>query len=186
MTYRVVISHCKAASASFNRALDSTMKWSDISWRWKDANWLLCLSWRASAVVYCSERRSLLLPCDYWSQEEWEVVSVFKVGTISGVECASVEVRSSERSCPCLKCDLWAVWSVRVQKCGALWSSERSCLCLKCFNCWHETSLWMLNDRLRDSLSYWKGRCRQPCVYKRRPCGCREHRHAIQVPYIFS
>ena len=27
---------------------------------------------------------------------------------------------------------------------------------------------------------------RQSCVYKRRPCGCREHRLAIQVPYIFS
>ena len=26
MTHRVAISHCKAASASFNRALDSTMK----------------------------------------------------------------------------------------------------------------------------------------------------------------
>ena len=49
----------------------------------------------------------------------------FKVRAVSSVERASAEVTSSDRSCPCLKCDQRAVWSVRVQKCGALWSSER-------------------------------------------------------------
>ena len=47
------------------------------------------------------------------------------VVAVSAVERAITEGRSSERSYCCLKWNECALWSVRVQKRGRLWSCER-------------------------------------------------------------
>ena len=59
---------------------------------------------------------------------------MFKVVAVSAVERASTDGTSSERSCCCLKWNECALWSVRVQKRGRLWSCERYYLCSKCLD----------------------------------------------------
>ena len=49
---------------------------------------------------------------------------MFKVVAVNAVERASTDGTSSERSCCCLKWSECALWSVRVQNRGRLWSSE--------------------------------------------------------------
>ena len=50
---------------------------------------------------------------------------MFKVVVVSVVERAGTDGTSSERSCCYLKWNECALWSVRVQNRGRLWSSER-------------------------------------------------------------
>ena len=52
---------------------------------------------------------------------------MFKVGAVSGVERASVEVRSSERSCPCLKCEGSSVERASAEKSISTCSEKSSC-----------------------------------------------------------